>query len=54
MDEHVIQDAKSILNDENKLIEKYVEQVNPEGIDKDDLIKIGMEILNFDQDKGAA
>lgn len=53
MDEHVIQDAKSILSDENKLIEKYVEQVNPEGLVKDDLIKIGLEILNFDQEKGA-
>lgn len=53
MDEHVIQDAKSILSDENKLIEKYVEQVNPEGIDRESLISIGLEILNYDSEKGA-
>jgi DNA repair exonuclease SbcCD nuclease subunit len=45
--EHSISDAKSILQDEGKLIEKYVDQVNPEGYDKLDLIKIGLEITQF-------
>jgi len=43
---HVIDDAKSILSDEDKMIERYVEQAAPEGLDKETLIKIGTQICN--------
>lgn len=46
IDEHVIEDAKAMLSDEGKLIERYVEQVNPEGLDKDFLIKLGNSIAS--------
>lgn len=41
---HVVDDAKSILSDEDKMIERYVDQVAPEGLDRQTLIKIGTEI----------
>lgn len=43
---HVIDDAKSILSDEDKMIERYVEQAAPEGLDKETLIRIGAQICN--------
>jgi DNA repair exonuclease SbcCD nuclease subunit len=43
---HVIDDAKSILSDEDKMIERYVEQAAPEGLDKEILIRIGAQICN--------
>jgi DNA repair exonuclease SbcCD nuclease subunit len=43
---HVIDDAKSILSDEDKMIERYVEQVAPEGLDAATLIRIGTEICS--------
>lgn len=43
---HVIEDAKSILSDEDKMIEKYVDQVAPDSLDRPTLIRIGMEICN--------
>lgn len=43
-DDHVIKDAKAILYKEEEMLEKYVEQANTEGLDKDTLIKIGSEI----------
>lgn len=43
---HVIDDAKSILSDEDKMIERYVEQAAPEGLDKDTLIRIGTQICS--------
>lgn len=41
---HVVEDAKSILSDEDKMIERYVEQVAPESLDRETLIRIGTEI----------
>lgn len=41
---HVVEDAKSILSNEDEMIERYVEQVAPEGLDRETLIKIGTEI----------
>lgn len=43
---HVIDDAKSILSDEDKMIERYVEQVAPEGLDRERLVSVGAEICN--------
>lgn len=43
-DEHEIKDAKAILYREEEMLEKYVEQVDLEGLDKQTLIKIGKEI----------
>lgn len=43
---HVIDDAKSILSDEDKMIERYVEQAAPEGLDKEALIRIGAQICS--------
>lgn len=43
---HVVDDAKSILSDEDKMIERYVEQVAPEGLDRETLIRVGAEICN--------
>lgn len=43
-DEHVVKDAKAILYKEDEMLQKYVEQAAPEGLDRDALLKIGMEI----------
>jgi len=43
-EKHVVEDAKAILNNEDEMIEQYVKQVAPEGLDHNILIKIGMEI----------
>jgi len=47
MDEHVLTDAKSVLEDESKIVEKYVQQVNPSNLDQSTLIDVGMQIVNF-------
>ena len=44
---HFITDAKSIIKNEDEMIERYVEQAAPEGLDRDTLIKIGTEICQF-------
>ena len=41
---HVITDAKSIIKNEDEMIERYVEQAAPDGLDRETLIKIGSEI----------
>lgn len=41
---HVVEDARAIISDENKMIERYVEQVSPEGLDHDALVRVGREI----------
>lgn len=41
---HVITDAKAIIRNEDEMIERYVEQAAPEGLDRDTLIKVGTEI----------
>lgn len=43
-EDHIINDAKSILYKENEMIEKYVEQAVVDNLDKEILIKIGKEI----------
>lgn len=43
-EDHVVEDAKSILSNEDEMIERYVQQVAPEGLDRDTLIRIGTEI----------
>lgn len=43
-DEHVVADAKSILLKEDEMLQRYVDQVDPEGLDKELLLKIGMQI----------
>lgn len=48
-DEHVIKDAKAILYKEEEMLEKYVDQANTEGLDKDVLIKIGSEICHKEE-----
>jgi DNA repair exonuclease SbcCD nuclease subunit len=47
LQEHEITDAKLILGDENKLIQRYVEQVSPEGFDKQTLIDLGIQITRY-------
>lgn len=43
-EEHLVADAKSILHREDEMLQKYIEQVAPDGLDKDTLLKVGMEI----------
>ena len=43
---HIIQDAKSIMKNEDEMIEKYVEQAAPEGLDRETLVKIGTDICH--------
>lgn len=43
-DEHEIKDAKAILYKEEEMLERYVEQTNVNGLDKESLLKIGSEI----------
>lgn len=47
MDEHVINDAKMILEDESKIVERYVDQVNPTNLEKNKLVETGMYIVNY-------
>ena len=44
---HVVEDARSILSNEDEMIERYVEQVAPEGLDRDTLIRVGKEICKL-------
>lgn len=46
-EQHVIDDAKSIIKNEDEMIEKYVEQAAPEGLDRDTLIRVGTEICRI-------
>lgn len=43
--EHIIEDAKAILYKEDEMLERYVEQVDVIGLDKNMLIEIGKLIL---------
>jgi DNA repair exonuclease SbcCD nuclease subunit len=43
-DEHVISDAKSILQKEDEMLQRYIDQVAPEDLDKQLLLDIGMQI----------
>jgi len=43
-EDHIIDDAKAILYKEDEMIEKYVDQANIEGMNKEILIKVGKEI----------
>lgn len=51
LSEHVIADAKLVISDENKLIEKYVDQVNVENLDKNLLVEIGKKITEYEADE---
>lgn len=44
---HVVEDAKAIFSNEDEMIERYVQQVSPEGLDRETLIKIGSEICKL-------
>jgi DNA repair exonuclease SbcCD nuclease subunit len=46
--EHILEDAKAILSDEDKLIERYVEQVSPEGLDRNILVNLGQSITQYE------
>lgn len=52
MDEHVVNDAKSILADENKIVEEYVKQVRTPDMDEKLLIEVGKEVINFQPNEG--
>lgn len=41
---HIITDAKAIIRNEDEMIERYVDQAAPEGLDRNTLIKVGTEI----------
>jgi len=43
---HIVYDARSILSDEDKMIERYIDQVSPEGLERKTLIQIGTEICS--------
>jgi DNA repair exonuclease SbcCD nuclease subunit len=43
---HVVDDAKSILQNEDQMIERYVDQVAPEGLERDALVRIGKGICS--------
>lgn len=45
-DEHAIKDAKQLIVDEDKILEKYVEQVNVE-LDKNKLLEICDQIIGY-------
>lgn len=44
---HVVEDARAILSNEDEMIERYVGQVSPEGLDRDTLIRVGKEICKI-------
>ena len=46
--DHIINDAKLVLSDENKIIEKYVEQVQADNLQKDILIGLGKKIAEYE------
>jgi DNA repair exonuclease SbcCD nuclease subunit len=43
-EEHVISDAKSILQKEDEMLQRYIDQAAPEDLDKQVLLNIGMKI----------
>lgn len=43
-EDHIISDAKSILQKEDEMLQKYIDQVAPENLDKQLLLNIGMQI----------
>jgi DNA repair exonuclease SbcCD nuclease subunit len=49
-DQHAILDAKQIMVDEDKILEKYVEQVNVD-LDKTKLIEIGNQIVRYESNE---
>lgn len=48
-DEHAILDAKQLLIDENKLLERYVEQVQNVELDKKKLLEIGYQVMRYEE-----
>jgi len=47
IDQHAISDAKSLLENENTLLQKYVEQIPDLKLDKDLLLNLGQKIMHF-------
>ena len=43
-EEHVISDAKSILQKEDEMLQRYIDQAAPDDLDKQTLLNIGMQI----------
>lgn len=43
-EEHEISDAKSILQKEDEMLQRYIDQAAPDGLDKQTLLNIGMQI----------
>jgi DNA repair exonuclease SbcCD nuclease subunit len=43
-DDHVISDVKSILNKEDEMLQKYIDQAAPADLDKQTLLNIGLQI----------
>jgi DNA repair exonuclease SbcCD nuclease subunit len=50
MDEHSIKDAKALFEDESKILERYVQQVESSSLDKNKLIEIGHRIMRYEGD----
>lgn len=47
-DEHAIADVKLLLSDQDKLLDRYVEQVQDLKLDKSKLLEIGHKIMRFE------
>jgi len=48
-EEHVITDAKSILQKEDEMLQKYIDQAAPNDLDKQLLLNIGMQICKGEE-----
>jgi len=44
LDQHVIQDAKAILYTGDEMLAKYVDEIGPKNLDRDELLRIGRKI----------
>lgn len=44
LDQHVIQDAKAILFKGDEMLVKYVDEIGPKNLDRDELLRIGRKI----------
>lgn len=51
IDEHVVQDAKSILFKGNEMLAQYIKEVGPKGLDEELLLQIGNEICQVESSK---
>lgn len=44
LDQHVIQDAKAILYKGDEMLSKYVDEIGPKNLDRDELLRVGRKI----------